>query len=383
MTFEFTFGVPTRVAFGPASLSQLPPAVAGAAARALLLAGGGSARRSGLLDRCDSALHEAGVSTVKFEGISSNPTYESVVAACRLAEANAVDAIVAVGGGSVMDAGRAVALALARPGDFWECRVTGSASVPGIPAGLTPVFTVPTVHGTGAEISPATLVRRGNLKEVFFSPHLFPRAAFVDPALACSAPPKITAEVGVDAFVQGLEAFVSPNAQPFSDMFAWEAMRLAVRWLPEAVDQPGNGQARSQVALSALLSLFAINQAGVGGIHALSNPLSGRYNVHHGRALSLVAAAVIEHNWAAAPERFAGVSRLFRDSAASQPSMAPDTEGIRGWLGRIGLGGRLSEYGVSTGDLDQMAAEAQNPDMSTNPTELSPPAVKKIYESVM
>lgn len=121
--------------------------------------------------------------------------------------------------------------------------------------------------------------------QVFFSPNLFPRAAFVDPSLACSAPPRITAEVGVDAFVQGLEAFVSPTAQPFSDTFALEAVRLAVHWLPAAVRDPADTRARELVALAALLSLFAINQAGVGGIHAPSNPLSARYNIHHGRAL--------------------------------------------------------------------------------------------------
>jgi alcohol dehydrogenase class IV len=377
MDLEFTFAVPTRIAFGATSLDRLAPEVAAAGARALVIAGRHSARRSGLLDRCLDALHGAGVRTHVYEGIASNPTYESIVSAHAVAAEAGVDAVVAIGGGSTMDAGRAVALMLAEPDDFWECRVTGSLSVPGIPASVRPVFTVPTVHGTGAEISPATLVRRGTAKEVFFSPNLFPRAAFVDPSLSLSVGSRTTAEVGVDALIQGLEAYVSRNAQPFSDTFALEAVRLAARWLPVAVRDPGDLTARAHVALAALLSLFAINQAGVGGIHALSNPLSARYDIHHGRALALVAVAVVERNLSAAPERFTAVNRVL--GGKDEPVAAA----LNGWLGELGLDGRLTDYGVRAADLDAMAAEAHNPDMSTNPQELPTAVVRDIYASVM
>ena len=381
MAFEFSFNVPTRIAFGPSSVDGLAPAVAEVGSRALVLAGHHSARASGLLDRCRDALRDAGVRTWLCDGISSNPTYESVVAARDTAVSAGVDAVVAIGGGSVMDAGRAVSLAMRRPDDFWECRVTGTHSVPGIPAGLVPVFTVATAHGTGAEISPAALLRRGVVKEVFFSPHLFPRAAFVDPTLACSVPSRVTAEVGVDAFVQGLEAYVSRTAQPFSDVFAVQAMTLAAHWLPVAVADPADPTARAHVALAALVSLFAINQAGVGGIHALSNPLSARYDVHHGRALGLVAAAVVDHNHSAAPERFGTVAALL--GGGPRAGRAETVAALGGWLDGIGLGGRLRDAGVRAGDLDAMAAEAQNPDMSTNPRDLPPEAARKIYEALM
>jgi alcohol dehydrogenase class IV len=377
MGFEFNFAVPTRLAFGATSLDQLAPVVAEASSQVLVLAGQRSARASGLLHRCIGALNEAGVRTHVHEGIMSNPTYESIVSAHAIAAEAGVDAIVAIGGGSVMDAGRAVALMLAKPDEFWECRVTGKLSVPGIPADIIPVFTLPTVHGTGAEMSPAMLLRRGVAKEVFFSPYLFPHAAFIDPALSRSVPARTTAEVGVDAMIQGLEAYVSRNAQPFSDAFALEAVRLAKHWLPVAVCEPGHVTARAHVALAALMSLFAINQAGVGGIHALSNPLSGRYDIHHGRALSLVAVAVVEHNCDAAPERFAVISHLLSGKDA------PVTSALGDWLAPLGLGGRLADYGVRADHLDEMAAEAQNPDMSTNPMDMPARAVRDIYASLL
>jgi alcohol dehydrogenase class IV len=388
MSISFNFAVPTRISFGEDSLSGLAPAVAEVGRRALILAGHRSARGSGLLDRCLTDLRMAGITTRVADGIGTNPGYDLIVEVREQVASDDVDAIIAIGGGSVMDAGRAVALALARPGDFWECRVTGSESVAGIPEQLQPVFTVPTVHGTGAELSPAMLLTRENSKEVFFSPHLFPRATFVVPSLATTVPPRTTAEVGVDAFIQGLEAYVSRTAQPFSDLFAWEAMRLAARWLPEAVRRPEDQAARAQVALAALFSLFAINQAGVGGIHALSNPLSGRYRIHHGRALSLVAAAVVDHNRRAAPERFARVGELLVEAVHARPrtseSAAGDvTAAVRDWLATIDLGGRLADYGVQGRDLEAMAHEAQNPDMSTNPCELPPRDVRTIYETVM
>jgi alcohol dehydrogenase class IV len=378
MTIEFAFDVPTRLAFGPGSVDGLAVAVAEAGPRALVITGHSSSRISGLLDRCTGALVTAGVNTTVCDGIDSNPTYESILAAADKGRDAGVTAIVAIGGGSAMDAGRLVSLAMADPERFWECRVTGSLSVPGIPADLTPTFTVPSLHGTGAEISPAALVRRGTAKEVYFSPHLFPRAAFVEPALAVAVPARLTAEVGVDALIQGLEAYVSRTAQPFSDMFALEAVRLAAQWLPAAARDPDNIEAREFVALAALLSLYAVNQAGVGGIHALSNPLSGRYDIHHGRALSLVAAAVVEHNLASSPDRFAAVARLLDGADTDDPARS-----LSAWLAALGLGGRLSDYGVRPGDLDDMAVEAQNPDMATNPQALPPTVVHKIYQSLM
>ncbi len=381
MALEFSFAVPTRISFGPHSVDDLPAAAANVGTRALIVSGHSSARAHGVMDRCISTLNDAGVHTTVFTGVSSNPTFDSILAAADAARSARADSIVAIGGGSVMDAARAVSLALARPDDFWECRVTGTLSVSGIPAQLIPVLTVPTVHGTGAEISPAMLLRRDCVKEVFFSPYLFPRHAFVDPSLACTVPPTKTAEVGVDAFIQGMEAFVSPQAQSFSDVFAMDAMRLAFHWLPVAYRDPADLAARSHVALAALLSLFAINQAGVGGIHALSTPLSARYDVHHGRALSLVAAAVVEHNRPAAPHRFSAVDRLLGGSAAE--SGADGTAALEAWLAGLGLGGRLADYGAQNADLDAMATEAQNPDMTTNPCELPPRTVRRIYESVM
>ncbi|MEU4634548.1 iron-containing alcohol dehydrogenase [Micromonospora chalcea] len=378
MTIEFAFGVPTRLAFGPGSVDGLAAAVAEAGSRALVITGHASSRGSGLLDRCTHALRETGVQSTVYDGIDSNPTYESILAAAESGRAAGAEAIVAIGGGSAMDAGRLTALAMADPQRFWECRVSGSLSVPGIPAGLTPTFTVPTLHGTGAEISPAALVRRGTAKEVFFSPHLFPRAAFVEPSLALTASAKLTAEAGVDALIQGLEAYVSRRAQPFSDMFALEAIRLAARWLPAAVRDPADPEAREFVALAALLSLYAVNQAGVGGIHALSNPLSGRYNLHHGRALSLVAVAVVEYNLASSPDRFATVARLLDGADAGEPARS-----LGDWLVGLGLGGRLSDHGARPDDLDAMAVEAQNPDMATNPQALPPEAVRRIYRSLM
>jgi alcohol dehydrogenase class IV len=382
----FRFAVPTTIVFASGSLNEVGKEVAEKASSVLVVTGSGSVKTTGVLGRCLEALNEAGVRAVIYEGVSTNPAYGHVVEAAELFRDSRCDGVLGLGGGSTMDTARCVALATSHSGDYWDYRVTGEKSVAGIENKIPPIFTVPTTAGTGAEISPAALVVRDGRKEVFFSPHLFPRTAIVDPELTLTVPPVVTAQVGVDAIVQGIEAYVSSSAQPFSDMFALEAVRLTYQWLPRAVHAGDNIEARSQVALAAILSLFAINQAGVGAIHALSNPLSGRFGVHHGQALSILAPAVVEYNWSANPKRFAKVAELFGlDSAGGGDgdNAAKFAGAFRDWLSGIGLKDSLSTFGVSMASLDALAEESQNPDMATNPRELSIAETRRLYESLM
>lgn len=381
VTFDFDF--PTRIHFGPNGI-QLLATFAPKASKPLVLAGRAAAHRLGYIDLCQKYLQEGGAKPVVYSGLESNARYEQVLAAAETFTQTGCDCIIALGGGSVMDAARGIALAASHEGDIWDLRVTGPKSVPGIHETGIPITTVPTVAGTGAELSPAALITRDHDKQVFFSPYLFPVRSIIDPRLTIPTPPEITARSGIDAFIQGLEAAVSPNATPFSDTFAFRAVSLAGQWLPRAVEDGSNLTARTYVSMAAALSLFAINQAGVGGIHALSTPMSGLYGLHHGEALSIAALPVLEANWAEAEPRFVEVA------ASLELDRQPENElrtrflaYVRGLLDELRLPTSFKAAGISNPDLDELSKRSQNPDMSTNPRVLTVKDVRELLGTVL
>jgi alcohol dehydrogenase len=298
-----------------------------------------------------------------------------------------IDSIVAVGGGSVMDAAKLISLALTHNGNIWEYRVTGSFSVSGITEKLIPVITIPTIAGTGSEISPAALITGANRKEVYFSPHMYPAVAIVDPELALTAPRKETAQTGMDAFVQALEAFVSPNSQPFSDLFAQRAMEIVYTTLPRLLSDLKNVEYRTEMALASMLSCYAIGQAGVGAVHALSDPLSGRHDVPHGLAVSILLPSVMKANMAKAPLKYvklAEVLHRFEGKIGDTCTCADAVRQAKDLVTRVGFSEvRLSDFGIKRSEFVEFVKETDNPDMSTNPTKLTAQDIAAIYESVL
>lgn len=373
-SFKFNYYIPTKLLFGAGRLAELPDALAGFGNRALVVSGVASARSSGILARVLRLLEDCDVESAAFEGMPPNPSAESVAAAAKLVHDFRPDFILAVGGASVMDASKAVSLAATHTGDFWEYRITGSKSIGGIQDTLIPVVVVTTAGGTGGEVSPAAIITRNGHKEVIVSPFMYPRLSIVDPELHITVPKEQTAYMGLDAFVQGLEAYVSANSTPFSDSLALESMRLALRWSVPAVKSGQDVEARSFVALAGILSSFAINLAGVGAIHALSDPLSGRYSLPHGLALALVLLAVTRFNSDMARSEFSDVSSLMSDSGF-RPTSEDMPQAILGqlasFLEHLGVSTRLADHGIEEQDIESFAADALNPDMSTNPKPVS------------
>ena len=379
----FTFDFPTRIHFGQNSLHLLAT-FASEARKPLIVAGRAAAQRLGYLDLCQKYLHDGGAEPVVYSGLAVNAQYDQVLAAAETFTRTGRDSIVALGGGSVMDAARGVALAASHDGDIWDLRVVGPRSVPAIHETGIPVITVPTVAGTGAELSPAALITRALDKQVFFSPQLFPSRSVIDPKLTVSAPPEVTARTGIDAFIQGLEAAVSPTATPFSDTFALRAVSLASRWLPHAVADGSNLTARTQMSIAAALSLFAINQAGVGAIHALSTPMSGLYGLHHGEALAIAALPVLEANWESAELRFREVAAsLGLDIEPSNSLRERFLQRVRELLQELHLPTSLSSAGVTNPDLEELSSRSQNPDMGTNPRPLAVPEVRELLSTAL
>lgn len=384
--FKFDFRVPTNIRFEMGALVQLGEVGKSLGDHALLVTGCNSSEEAGFLESAVQSLEGRGVVVTVHDGICSNPRIESILEGADKVRENRCNLVIALGGGSVMDAAKLISLASTHAGDLWEYRVTGSYSVTGIRDSVLPVITVPTTAGTGTETSPAALAKRGTAKEVFYSPYLFPKVALVDPSLAVTLPPDLTAQVGLDAIIQGLEAYVSSNATPFSDVFALAAVRIGTSNIRKAVSNGEDLEARAGLALAAIFSFFAINQAGVGAIHALSNPLSGRLDLHHGLAVGILLPSVLRYNLDSNHGKYAKVAEVLGvktsglgDAEAAEHAIGAFEELLEG----LGLPTSLRELGITEIDVPTFAKEAQNPDLATNPKPMDIADIERVYQEIL
>jgi alcohol dehydrogenase class IV len=382
MMTTFEFYRPTKIIFGR-PLGSCGEVIARFSGRVLIVVGSESVRKSGVLETLVASLSRMKVQVSIANGITPNPTLSQILAIAEDARRFGPSAIVCLGGGSVMDAGKVIALAMTHTSNLWEYRLTGPLGPAAIAGPIMPIITIPTTGGTGSEISPASVISHNGTKEVIVSDHLYPALSIVDPELACSLPSSLSGETAFDALIQGVEAFVSPAATPFSDAFAKMSIRLAIRSLPKVINEPLNRIGRTEIAEAGLLSGFAIGLAGVGAIHALSDPLSGRFNLRHGVALATVARGVIELNESRVPSRFKDLCSLLDregDYVGAGLSASHRIEELRRIAGIPDV--QLRNCGASRDDLNKLADESDNPDMQGNPGKLTHSDVLSIFESV-
>ena len=294
--------------------------------------------------------------------------------------------IAAVGGGSVIDLGKAIAMLLANGGDPVDyLEVVGSGQKITQPA--APCVAVPTTAGTGAEVTANAVlaVPEHGLKASLRSPLMIPRVALVDPALTVSCPPAVTAASGLDALTQCLEPFVSVRATPLTDGLAREGLRRAATGLRAAHADGGDLAARTDMAVCALLGGMALANAKLGAVHGLAGVIGGTADVPHGMACAALLGPVIEANvrtlQSGAPgspvlDRYAEVARLLTGDAGA--SIQDGLAWIRETLTLLGVSG-LAGFGLGREDADDIAAKAlTSSSMQGNPVALSQGQLKAV-----
>jgi len=378
---RFTFAGPGRIVFGPGSVSELPGIAAGFGKRLLLVTGGHPGRVQAVAD----ALDAAGCVVTSF-AVTGEPTVAMAEAGARLARAEVCQAVVSVGGGSVMDAGKAIAALTANPGDPYDfLEVVGK----GQPLRRLPLphVAVPTTAGTGAEATAnaVLLSPEHQVKVSLRSPGMLPDVALVDPELTFGLPPSVTAATGLDALTQLVEAFVSRHGNPMTGALCREGLSRAARSLERAVRDGSDAAARVDMALAALLSGMALANAKLGAVHGLAAPLGGEFPAPHGfvcaRLLPLVMAANVRALDARNPDSaalaaFAEAGRILTgESAGADMADAADAAaGVR-WVealcGRLGTP-PLSDFGMTAAAVPGIAAKGlRASSMRGNPVELT------------
>ena len=358
---HFEYYNPTRLVFGPGSLSRLGELVASLGKKALIVTGGGSAKRSGTFDRAMASLGEAGVEFAECSGVEPNPRISSVARGAGIVREQGCDVVVALGGGSTMDAAKVIAAAALYDGDPWNLIAHGQADWH-VPTEALPVVTVPTLAATGSEMNMGAVISNDETKVKSFvqAECLYPRYAVVDPELTVSVPANQTAYGVCDIITHVMEGYFNGvDGTPIQDRFAEGVILNAVEWGRRAVADGGDLEARAQVQWASIVALNGWVQAGVhmvAPMHMIEHALSAHHDITHGAGLAIVGPAWMRFAAKHRPERFAQFAeRVFGISGQGKCAEALAAEGIDAYvaflkeigcpttLGEVGIGGELFE----------------------------------------
>jgi alcohol dehydrogenase class IV len=340
---------------------------------------------AGLLEKVLTPLEQAGVQAHIFDQIEPNPRDYTVVKAFEFAKKKECELIIGLGGGSPIDAAKAVGVLMTNPEPLQDyLRGTAVKNPP------TPLIAIPTTSGTGSEVTQFSVVTdtERSFKAGLGSPLLIPKVAIVDPSLMESMPPSLAAATGMDALTHAVEAFVSVNSQPFSDALALHAIRLIGAFLRPSVANGSDQEARSQMAMASTLAGVAFSNAGVGLVHAMAHPLGGRFDVPHGVANAILLPSVMRFNLIARLEKFAHVAQALGekvDGLSAVDSGRKAVETVIQLCADIGIPTRLSEVNVKAEGLPQAAADAMNMKraMGCNPRAVRQEEVEKLYREAL
>ncbi len=367
----FEFATAGRILVGAGRAAELPSVVAGLGSRVLVCTGADPARHDGLA---------AGLGAVAATfPVAGEPTIGLARAGAAAAREHGADVVVAIGGGSVIDTGKAVAMLLGNGGDPLDyLEVIGAGRKITQPA--VPCVAVPTTAGTGAEVTANAVLAapEHGIKASLRSPLMIPRVALVDPRLTVSCPAPVTASSGLDALTQCLEPFVSARANPLTDGLAREGLRRAASGLRAAYADGADLAARTDMAICSLLGGLALANAKLGAVHGLAGVIGGTADVPHGIACAAVLPAVIEANVRALRsrpdggpvlDRYAEAARLLTGTPSA--SVEDGLAWIRETLTLLASPG-LGAFGIRPDQADDIAAgAARSSSMQGNPVALS------------
>lgn len=385
-------GLP-NIVFGEGRFAELPALVARFGRRGLLITGSRSLRQTPQWPQLLDAMRAAGIEffELKVEAEPSPQLVDSAVAAHR---AEAIDVVIGIGGGSVLDAAKAIAGLLPHGNSVLDHLEGVGPELP-YRGPSTPFIAVPTTAGTGSEATKnAVLSIRGlhGFKKSFRHDLLVPRYAVVDPDLLKGCPPDLIAANGMDALTQVLESYVSARANAFSDALALSGLEAARNGLLPWYEQgPAAGGARSCMAYAALLSGITLAQVGLGSVHGLASPVGAFFPIPHGVVCGTLVAAATDVNIRAleqrapahpALEKYARVGRLLsgQQELPGHEARLALVETLAQWTERLRLP-RLGAYGIKSGDFDAIIAGCRGSSMKTNPIVLKDAEVREILQA--
>jgi alcohol dehydrogenase class IV len=369
---SFEFATATRIVFGPGTAGQAT-AAARAWGRRPLLVTGASVERASVLGLDGQRL-----------SITGEPTISAIREAVAAARAAGCDVVVALGGGSVIDAGKAIAALVPNPEDVLAyLEVIGAGQPLSHPP--LPFIAVPTTAGTGAEVTRNAVLGapEQGVKVSLRSPLMLPSLAVIDPELALTVPPAVTAATGLDALTQLIEPWVSPRANPLTGALCLDGIRRVATALPRAFHHPGDLSARTDMALAALYGGLALANAGLGAVHGFASPMGGQFDAPHGAVCAALLPHVIRANVAALRSRDSGSESLRRYGVLTDILGEDPAEFSLRLLLELGIP-PLREYGITPAHIPGLCRKAMEASsMKANPIRLTQEELEAILTAAL
>lgn len=361
---SFQFYLPTRILFGKGSLDKLSKQKMPGKKALIVISNGKSTRANGYLERVEAALQDAGAESAVFDQVMANPVLANVAAGAKAARENGCDFIVGLGGGSSIDAAKAISLMATNEGSYWDYVFGGTGGRKKLEKEPLPLIAIPTTAGTGTEADQwAVISNEGTNEKIGFgNDKTFPALAVVDPDLMLSVPPKFTAYQGFDALFHSTEGYIANRANSMSDMFAIQAIEAVGQNLAAAYADGKNEAAREQVALGSTLSGVVMVVGTTTSEHALEHPMSAHHpELPHGAGLIMISAAYYTHFVKHAPqlrERFIAMAKAMGKEDARDPmDFVTALTDLQKACGVHDL--KMSDYGISRQELPTFVKDAK------------------------
>ncbi len=381
MTLRANWSYPTAIRFGAGRISELAEACAAAGiSKPLLVTDKGLASLPITVATLD-LMEAAGLGRAMFADVDPNPTEINLAAGVAAYKVGGHDGVIAFGGGSGLDLGKAVAFMAEQTRPVWDYEDIGDWWTRADASAIAPIVAVPTTAGTGSEVGRASVLTNSvtHEKKIIFHPKILPSVVICDPELTVGMPRAITAGTGMDAFAHCLEAYCSPHFHPMSQGIALEGMRLVKEYLPRAYADGTDIDARGQMMAAAAMGAVAF-QKGLGAIHAISHPIGAVHNTHHGTTNAVVMQPVLRFNRAAIEARI--------EQAAAYLGIAGGFDGFYAFVGKLnaelGIPANLKALGVMNPDLDALTASAlQDPSTGGNPVKMTAENTRKLLEECL
>ncbi len=376
MSLRGNWNYPTKIWAGPGRIAELPAACAAAGiARPLVVTDAGLAGLP-MIAEALSALK----TNALYADVRGNPTAAHVEDGLAVYRAGGHDGVVAFGGGSALDVGKAIALMAGQTRPLWDFEDIGDWWTRADPKGIAPVVAVPTTAGTGSEVGRASVITNETTheKKIIFHPKMMPEIVISDPELTVGLPAPVTAATGMDAFVHCFEAYCAPGFHPLADGVALNGMALVKRALPRAVSNGGDIEARAEMLAAASMGATAF-QKGLGGVHSIAHPLSAHYDTHHGLANAILLPYVLAFNKPVLEARLGPVARLLDLPGG-------DAQAVLGWIlafrAELGIPHTLGEIGIPEDKAEIIGRDAfRDPSTGGNPRPITEADMTRIFRA--
>lgn len=364
---KFTYSIPTKILFGPGSFNDLATTPLPGKKALIVITAGKSMRANGYLDRLIAMLDKQGIGHALFDKILSNPVLRHVHEGAALAREQGCDFVIGLGGGSSIDSAKSIAVMAKNPGDYWDYISGGSGKGRPLVNGALPIVAIATTAGTGTEADPWTVITKEDTNEKigFGCAETFPVLSVVDPEMMLTIPAHLTAYQGFDALFHATEGYIANVATPLSDAYALKSIELLAKYLPAAVKDGSDLEARTQVALASTLSGMVESTSCCTSEHGMEHALSAFYpKLPHGAGLIMLSEAYYSFFADKAPERFTAMAKAMGVVTGHLPEAERPMAFVKALVelqkacGVDGL--KMSDYGITKEDMAKCATNARH-----------------------